>query len=325
MYKNKVKEKRKGLPPSRYTIVASVFAVVAFVVLAFLLRGPFIERLTVTPTVVSRLVSPNPVITNTLTDRITITPRITQTPLPVVAESTGTPTPFGIPITLTANTDLRSGPGETTVVVERLNAGDTIFLIGANAAYTWFLVGYRSQESWVNAEALGVAINSLRQLPVVTQEVIIVNGPTLTPSLRPFPSLTRTVPLSGTLTPSIVATASTDIPVYSGPGYEFRVITTLPRETFYQLEGVTENREWYLISYFVDQIGNTRLWAWIPANVLENPPSERLGSLPVINLTQAPMMVTGLPPTGTQPPLLTYTPSTPYPTFPSRTPTPTPT
>ena len=120
---------------------------VAFVVIAFLLRGPFIERLMVTPTVVGRLASPGPTGTTTMMDAVTTVPAFTPTAVVLGVGPSGTPTPFGIPITLVASANLRLGPNELTAVVERVNAGDTLLLIGANETYTWFMVGYRSRET----------------------------------------------------------------------------------------------------------------------------------------------------------------------------------
>lgn len=328
MFKNKTKEKQKGLPPSRYVMIGTAFAVGAFIVLAFLLRGPFIERLTVTPTIVSRLVSPGPTVTTTMMDGVTTAPQFTATPLPVVAEATGTPTPFGIPITLTANADLKAGPGEATEVVERVNAGDTLLLIGANNTYTWFLVGYRSRVSWVNIVAIGVAIDSLRQLPVVVQEDIGMAGPTLTPSSPINPPTTMTLFAAITGTP-VLAQLVGDRRIRAVPDDTYPIIAQAELGSLYRIHAVSDDGNWFLARFFSsqDEYGNP-IQGWVMKGPGQDLISGSLSSVPVVNRTQAALQATTFL-TNMPSSRVSYTPTRsqttlPFPTF-TRTMTPSPT
>jgi hypothetical protein len=257
MFKAKGKEKRKGLPPSRYAIIVTVFVVVAFLVLVFLLRGPFIERLTVTPTLISRLVSPPPTMTPTTVTRLVIpTSTMTDTAIPDIPEAA--------PVFLTLQ-----------------------------AAIT------------------------LTALPLVTLDGVGSAGPTLTlsPTIDPPTTMTLMAAITGT---SVVAQLFGDLRIRAGPGDNYPIIAQAKLSNAYLIVGVSDDGNWLLARFF-DYLSpdGTQLQGWVARGQGQNLSSDSLSLVPVIYLTQAPLMVTIFPMTATWTPLPTFTRT--------QTPSPTPT
>ncbi len=384
------KPKQKRQPRSRYTAFLTTLIIVIFIVIVLIIRSPIREMLVITPTVAARLatIMPDSTISG-MFDATALDPHAEGSPALPVVVVTNSPTPFNIGITLSSGADLRAGPSNDFAVVEHLNGGDNLALIGANNDYSWYVVGFRQQPVWIDANVLGQSVESLRQLPVVAVNVrpivgtdvsifaapnpragaggtipqnmqiqlmalsedhqwflidyilypskgprlrawvqasavgTSINGDVSTlplirlqdgpqyvtlipfPTATPSPSVTVQSPFTLTALAAITATpvlalAGTDIPVYAGPGFNFGTNTTIRRLRQFQLVGVSEDHQWYLVSYVVNSLSGPREQAWVQASVVSKIIGGDVSILPVIRLQDGPGFVTFIPlPTST--------------------------
>ncbi len=111
---------------------------------------------------------------------MTFTPSITLTP---------SATPIGVRFTVTGTSiNVRSGPGLSYEVIGRLNRGQTVEVMGANADYSWWMIIYRQQQAWVqNLRNVLTVAGDRNSLPIVTPPPTATPRPTNTPTSTPAP------------------------------------------------------------------------------------------------------------------------------------------
>src|SRR5258708_38869630 len=175
------KPKQKRQPRSRYTAFLTTLIIVIFIVIVLIIRSPIREMLVITPTVAARLatIMPDSTISG-MFDATALDPHAEGSPALPVVVVTNSPTPFNIGITLSSGADLRAGPSNDFAVVEHLNGGDNLALIGANNDYSWYVDAFRQQLVSIDCTGLGPSVESLQQLPVVAVTVIPISSSSAT-------------------------------------------------------------------------------------------------------------------------------------------------
>jgi TolB protein len=159
-----------------------------------------------TPTVVPLAAAeasdtPTVVPTPTLLKGPTATPRQAQDTTPVSAEptvlqaqDTATPAPTAfvsrVEGKVTAHSlNVRTGPGTAYPIIGGLRLGDTVEVIGKNAASTWLQIAYDGQEGWVAAAYVDLT-GSLAVVPEVSAPPPPPPTPTPMPTPTPTPEFT---------------------------------------------------------------------------------------------------------------------------------------
>ncbi len=300
------KPKQKRQPRSRYTAFLTTLIIVIFIVIVLIIRSPIREMLVITPTVAARLatITPDPTISG-MFDATALDPHAEGSPALSLVVVTNSPTPFNIGITLSSGTDLRAGPSNDFAVVEHLNGGDNLALIGANNDYSWYVVGFRQQPVWIDANVLGQSVESLRQLPVVAVNVrpaVQDTGVTLPPTVQETSIFGADLGGTATVRP-VLAIVGTDVSIFAAPNPRAGAGGTIPQNMQIQLMALSEDHQWFLIDYILNPSKGPRLRAWVQASAVGTSINGDVSTLPLIRLQDGPQYVTLIPfPTATPSP-----------------------
>jgi uncharacterized protein YraI len=148
---------------------------------------------------------------------------------------------------------MRQGPAVTFAIIRVLAQGETVTLLGRNAAATWINVAARDNlQGWVYAPLLKTNVPAA-DLPVVTGE---------------------TAPPAAVGPTAVVSSAIYVLNVRSGPGTSFEPITTVGRGQIVELLGRNNDSTWLKIRTPGGIVG------WASARYLDT--SYPLSSLPVV-------------------------------------------
>ena len=154
----------------------------------------------------------------------------------LVSASPGTPATPAPPATSGTGTvpglrlNMRSGPAVSYDIIRVLAQGETVTLLGRNAAATWVKVGASfNAQGWVYAPLLQMSV-PVGNLPIVTGE-----------------STGGTPPTTPTGATAVVSNAIYALNVRSGPGTEFEPITSIGRGQIVELRGRNSSSTWLLI------------------------------------------------------------------------------
>lgn len=160
--------------------------------------------------------------------------------------------PIATAVVITGILNVRSGPSLSFVVMDVVNQGQQLVLIGRNQDATWVKVRTPDNiEGWVNAR--------LVQTSVVVGSLPIVDSPLTSPS-------------------AIVTTGAVNF--RSGPGFDYGVITILYQGQTVAVIGRTNNSSWLKAKLENEQEG------WIGSSALQtNVPVQ---SLPVVEVPPPP-------------------------------------
>jgi uncharacterized protein YraI len=314
------KPKGKRQPRTHLTVFLTTLIILTFIIIVLILRSPIRERLLITPTVAARLatLSPDPVSTNFDATAVALQSSLTVSPALPLVVATDTPNSFNIGVTLVSATDLYAGPGLNYPVVEHLNTGSQLLLIGANANYTWYEVSLPQGLAWVDGSLFPQLAPSFRQLPVIAFTVVastqatglfLSEGFFVSGTPAPFPTFTPTVDNTATArailtTTPVLALAPTDVPTYTGPGFNFGTGRTIRINSLLSLVGVSEDRQWYLVKYAPNS--TDPLQVWVQASILGTRIFGDVNLLPTITTAEAQGYVTFVPlPTATPSPSVT--------------------
>lgn len=192
------------------------------------------------------------------------------TPAPTEDDAPSTETPAlaegqFITTTVSADSNLRAGPGTTYNVTAGVTAGTVVTLAARNLVGTWYLI---ETGSWVSATLLN---NTPEDLPIVNEQGIIVTGPNAGQSVlpqTPTEEETETEPAAEEPPPAVQATTNVDANLRSGPGTTFDVVGSAPPGATLDLVGRNAAGDWFRLAD----------GSWIFAQLVNNPPA----NLPVV-------------------------------------------
>jgi TolB protein len=175
----------------------TALVVIALLIVSLLAAGCDlgVGRAAPTPTIIPLAaaetnVTPTPMAVPTATP----TEGVTATPIPVQLTDTPAPSPAtalapGVKGKVTSfGLNVRTGPGTAYPVIGELSLGDSVEVIGKNAAGDWLQIAYNGQEGWIAAAYTDLA-GSLAALPEASAPppppptAAIESRPTLTPEL----------------------------------------------------------------------------------------------------------------------------------------------
>lgn len=169
-----------------------------------------------------------------------------------------------ITTTVTADANLRIGPGTTYNVAAGVSANSVITLVARNVTGSWYLL---ETGNWVSATLLAAPPEGL---PIVNEQGIIVTGPNAGQSVLESqttpagPVATDPAPAS----PAVQPTTNTTANLRSGPGTTFNVVGSAPLGTELTIVGRNAESDWFRLSD----------GSWIFAALVDNPPT----NLPVV-------------------------------------------
>lgn len=308
------KPKGKRQPRTRLTVFLTLLIILIFIIIVLILRSPILELPVVTPTVAARLATLSPDPAGTLDGTaVALQSSLTVSPALPLVGATDTPNSFTIGVTLPSATNLYAGPGSDYPIFGHLDSGAQLVLIGANTNYTWYQVALPQGLAWVDASVFAQSGASLRQLPVIQFTAVPPVQPTTVViqgdfgTQLPFPTNTSTFQPIITTTP-VVVKAGTSIPVYTAPNFNFATGSVIPTSNQLNLLAVSEDRQWYLVTYTDDQAtGVFNQQVWVQASIVGTPTTGDINLLQVIPLQAAPLYVRFVPPvtaTPTPPPTI---------------------
>jgi len=182
------------------------------------------------------------------------TANLTRTLVTAIPEATPvTPSPMNMGTVPGARLNMRQGPAVSNDIIRVLGQGETVTLLGRNAAATWVKVATSNNvQGWVYAPLLQTSV-PVANLPIVTGE---------------------TAPPATTGATAVVSNAIYSLNVRSGPGVDFEPITTIGRGQIVELLGRDSSNSWLKIRT------SGGIEGWSSAKYLDT--SYDLSNLPVV-------------------------------------------
>jgi uncharacterized protein YraI len=166
-----------------------------------------------------------------------------------------------VDVTVTANANLRAGPGTSFARVGAATAGDTLRVSGCNSDCTWYRT---AAGGWIAGELLA---DPPTTLPRVSADGVQQPGGTATPGTGSSSLVTATPPAHTTATAEI-GTVTDNANLRAGPGTDFARAGSVQAGAVLTLTGETAKGDWL-------QLANG---TWIAAFLVE----KRGSALPVV-------------------------------------------
>ena len=140
--------------------------------------------------------------------------------------------------------NVRTSPSLRGLVIDQINAGESVFLLARNADSTWLkIINERKMTGWVSRTLLTIAPDDLRRLPV-SNETVPTPLPATVAALPPPPTPGATVPPATGLT-AIVFNGGN---VRAAPNLQGQVLDQINARETVQLLSKTPDGNWYRIT-----------------------------------------------------------------------------
>ncbi|MBO9325067.1 MAG: SH3 domain-containing protein [Roseiflexus sp.] len=140
--------------------------------------------------------------------------------------------------------NVRTSPSLRGLVIDQINAGESVLLLARNADSTWLkIINERKMTGWVSRTLLTIAPDDLRRLPV-SNETVPTPLPATVAALPPPPTPRVTVPPATGLT-AIVFNGGN---VRAAPNLQGRVLDQINARETVQLLSKTPDGNWYRIT-----------------------------------------------------------------------------
>ncbi len=140
--------------------------------------------------------------------------------------------------------NVRTSPSLRGLVIDQINAGESVFLLARNADSTWLkIINERKMTGWVSRTLLTIAPDDLRRLPV-SNETVPTPLPATVAALPPPPTPNATVPPATGLT-AIVFNGGN---VRAAPNLQGQVLDQINARETVQLLSKTPDGNWYRIT-----------------------------------------------------------------------------
>lgn len=154
-------------------------------------------------------------------------------------------TPSDLPTAAVFNGgNLRSSPDLRGIVIDQVNAGETVQLLAKNEGETWLrVINERQVTGWVSRTLLTVALDDLNDLPV-SAEPAPTPLPATVAALPPAPTPNATVPPATGLTANVFNGGN----VRAAPDLQSQVLDQINARETVELLSKTPDGEWYRIT-----------------------------------------------------------------------------
>lgn len=140
--------------------------------------------------------------------------------------------------------NLRSSPDLRGIVIDQVNAGETVQLLAKNEGETWLrVINERQVTGWISRTLLTVALDDLSDLPV-SAEPAPTPLPATVAALPPAPTPNATVPPATGLTANVFNGGN----VRAAPDLQSQVLDQINARETVELLSKTPDGEWYRIT-----------------------------------------------------------------------------
>ena len=207
---------------------------------------------------------------------------------PPVVEPAPEPTPENLPAVVNQNANVRTGPGTDFAVAYWLTAGDTVTVVGLNAAGDWLQIEHEDRPGWIFAALTDIAAEGVAEQPApepapepVAADPIPEPEPMveLTPELTPETVAPAPEPALQTSTSLSVTVAGTVVNLRTGPGTDHPTNGQVRSGDHLQVTGRNAAGDWLQIMH--PAATGELVWVYASLTDIDAATTQTLAEVPV--------------------------------------------